>query len=83
MEEPRFAVHYNSYDDYEQRGSVVRVGDLNVGDLGSNSRPGLLIEFVLDTGFELAFSGGTANFALKNHFNRAIFSLFRGHQGKA
>ena len=30
-----------------QRGLVVRVGDLNVGDLGSNPLLGLLIEFVL------------------------------------
>ena len=30
-----------------QHGSVVRVGDLNAGDPGSNSRLGLLNEFVL------------------------------------
>ena len=30
-----------------QRGSVVRVGDLNAEDMGSNSRLGLLNEFVL------------------------------------
>ena len=31
----------------KQRGSVVRVGDLNAEDPGSNSRLGLLNEFVL------------------------------------
>ena len=30
-----------------QRGSVVRVGNLNAGDPGSNPRLGLLNEFVL------------------------------------
>ena len=30
-----------------QSGSVVRVGDLNAGDLGSNPQLGLLNEFVL------------------------------------